>query len=196
MEKITFYDIQSVADEMEDLYNDGVFMVGVVCKYDIARELIADLCMTNLNVGVINLYALEDYDKEYQVSVYDDAIHCTPLYATHDRGYDNEGYLFTSATIMYIHQDCNSKLLQCIEADEIYEIGIEEIDEIDDEEDTLPSGPSYINVKRTGDGTPQGFTKSWATSDDNGTFYSHTYSFYSEDLELLRDMAHECGVKL
>lgn len=58
------------------------------------------------------------------------------------------------------------------------------------------SQTTTVTVSKTKNGNPNGFTKSWYNNDEDGTFSSTTYSFYSDDLGLLEDVAEEFGVRL
>lgn len=60
---------------------------------------------------------------------------------------------------------------------------------------TYESNSTTVTVSKAKNGTPNGFIKSW-DNNDGSTFSSTTYSFYSDDLELLEDVAEEFGVKL
>lgn len=54
---------------------------------------------------------------------------------------------------------------------------------------------SNITVSKAKNGIPNGFTKK-ICSDEDGTLFSTTFSFHSDDLELLENVAEEFGVKL
>lgn len=60
---------------------------------------------------------------------------------------------------------------------------------------TYESKTTSVTVSKAKNGTPNGFIKSW-DNNDGSTFSSTTYSFYSDDLELLGDVAEEFGVML
>lgn len=59
--------------------------------------------------------------------------------------------------------------------------------------DTNTSESTYIS--RSEDGVPEGFCKSWVTSGNGVTCYS-SYSHYSNDVDVLREIAKEFGVEL
>lgn len=60
---------------------------------------------------------------------------------------------------------------------------------------TYESDSTTVTVSKAKNGTPNGFIKSW-DNNDGSTFSSTTYSFYSDDMELLGEVAEEFGVKL
>lgn len=60
---------------------------------------------------------------------------------------------------------------------------------------TYESESTTVTVSKSKNGTLNGFTKSW-DNNDGSMFSSTTYSFYSDDLGLLGEVAKDFGVKL
>ena len=110
----------------DDEYNS----VDVVAKYEDAKEIIRELIGIGYGIAFINELAdpeWDGYDDAFVVSLLDDEIWCEPVKLKDD-------YIFVEADVVYIFDDCNSKIIPKIEADEVYEVEIgNEYDDCDDE---------------------------------------------------------------
>ena len=104
--------------------------------------------------------------------------------------YRNDGYLLHYSDVAYVHEDCNSKLLKHLDAEEMYEFAIEGLDEDDtDEDDDLHTHfTEYTHISKTVAGTPTGFSKSWHSVDENGSTAYTSYSFMTDNRDLLKAM--------
>ena len=139
---------------------------------------------------------LDWYEKEYYVSLNKDMeLWCCKAY-----DYDHECYLFDETDIVLIADDCNSKIIERIDYDKIIEIGYEDDEpECDGDCENCKIGEPdrhevITRVAKDESGKLRGFEKSWETKEDGMTYHS-TYSFYSSNQEMLKDMLENFKIK-
>lgn len=123
-----------MADTINSKYCIGGFKnIGVVCQFEYAASLIEELIRMGHSVFDVELRnpEMDGYTYEYVVSLNGDGIWAEPLYKPDKDG--NMRYLEFEADIAYVHQDCNSKVLDSIFADKIYEYSVAEYDEEEEE---------------------------------------------------------------
>ena len=134
MKNIYFEDYEDFACAVSDTYdrvksNDEYNSVDVVAKYEDAKEIIRELIGIGYGIAFINELAdpeWDGYDDAFVVSLLDDEIWCEPVKLKDD-------YIFVEADVVYIFDDCNSKIIPKIEADDVYEVEIgNEYDNCDD----------------------------------------------------------------
>lgn len=210
MKRIIFEDVHELSAEMlHDALNFSD-CVSAVCHYEIATALLSELIQSEVQIGQIDLTnEWTGYDKEYFVYIVDGCVSCEPAFrSVNDGGHDK--YLEMAADIMYVHQDCNSKVLKCIDCDKIFEFAVEELDGIDEDEmccsgcadcedtdDEITTHHSNsVTVSRDKFGTPTGFTKSWFRDNGDGVSQYSSYSYYCNDEDILRDMARDLDIEL
>lgn len=210
MKRIIFEDVHELSIEMlHDALNFSD-CVSAVCHYELATTLLSELIQSEVQIGQIDLTnEWTGYDKEYFVYIVDGCVSCEPAFrSVHDGGHDK--YLEMGADIMYVHQDCNSKVLKYIDCDKIFEFAVEELDGIDEDEmccsgcadcddtdDEITTHHSNsVTVSRDKFGAPTGFTKSWFRDNGDGVSQYSSYSYYCNDEDILRDLAQDLGVEL
>ena len=134
MERLHFEDYEDFACAVSDVYDrvksdDEYNSVDVVAKYEDAKEIIRELIGIGYGIAFINELAdpeWDGYDDAFVVSLLDDEIWCEPVKLKDD-------YIFVEADVVYIFDDCNSKIIPKIEADDVYEVEIgNEYDNCDD----------------------------------------------------------------
>ena len=134
MERLHFEDYEDFACDVSYVYDrvksyDEYNSVDVVAKYEDAKEIIRELIGIGYGIAFINELAdpeWDGYDDAFVVSLLDDEIWCEPVKL-------KDGYIFVEADVVYIFDDCNSKIIQKIEADDVYEVEIgNEYDNCDD----------------------------------------------------------------
>ena len=110
----------------DDKYNS----VDVIAKYEDTKEIIRELVGMGYGIAFINELAdpeYDGYDDAFIISLLDDEIWCEPVKR-------KNGYIFVEADVVYIFDNCNSKIIPKIEADEVYEVEIgDEYDNCDDD---------------------------------------------------------------
>lgn len=130
-----FDDHEDFACAVSDVYDrvkfdDEYNSVDVVAKYEDAKEIIRELVGIGYDIAFINELAnpeWDGYDDAFVISLLDDEIWREPVKR-------KDGYIFVEADVVYIFDDCNSKIIPKIESDEVYEVEIGDFDdEYDDE---------------------------------------------------------------
>ena len=117
--------------------------------------------------------------------------------------YDNK--YFTDIDVVYISMDSdvNQDIIdKCLDMDkDVALFGLEDEDcECDccgkcDCNGSVTTKSNSSTVSKDDDGTLNGFSVSWADSND-GAFYSSSYSYYSNDENTVRRLAKEFGVNV
>lgn len=210
MKRIVFEDIYDLSAEMLHDISSFSDCVSVVCHYDIATALLSELIQSEVEIGQIDFtHEWTGYDKEYFVYIVNGCVFCEPAFRSiRDGGHDK--YLEMGADIMYVHQDCNSKVLGCIDCDKIYEFAVEEFDDFDgyddgyacceccsaSDDDIVSHHSDSITVSRDKQGNPTGFTKSWSIDNGCGVTQYSSYSYYCSDEDMLRDLANKLDIEL
>ena len=213
MKRHLFDDYSVLADTMIVRADDNIF-VSAFCHYYHACKIIQSLIRNHsLKIDGIELNSPDSngYDKEFQISLYNGSISCYPIYRTINEGYQKDGYLETWSDVVFIHEDCNSKILKYIESydcDDFYEFAI-----YDGEDDRFyakenTSGESKescddseicfsedFSVTKNRDGVPTSFDKSWSIFGDGINRYCN-FSYRSDDVDDLVDMANIMGIKI
>ena len=120
-----FEDYEDFACTVSDVYDrvksdDEYNSVDIVAKYEDAKEIIRELVGIGYGIAFINELAnpeWDGYDDAFVISLLDDEIWCEPVKLKDD-------YIFVEADVVYIFDDCNSKIIPKIESDEVYEVEI------------------------------------------------------------------------
>lgn len=204
MKRLVFEDVHELSIEMlHDALNFSD-CVSAVCHYEIATALLSELIQSEVQIGQIDITnEWTGYDKEYFVYIVDGCVSCEPAFrSVNDGGHDK--YLEMAADIMYVHQDCNSKILKYIDCDKIFEFAVEDFDDIndyeeecsDDSDDIVTQHSDHVTVSRDRFGNPTGFSKSWFKDDGNGITQYSSYSYYCNDEDRLRSLARDLDIEL
>lgn len=120
-----FEDYEDFACAVSDVYDrvksdDEYNSVDVVAKYEDAKEIIRELVGIGYDIAFINELAdpeWDGYDDAFVISLLENEIWCEPVKR-------KDGYIFVEADVVYIFDDCNSKIVPKIESDEVYEVEI------------------------------------------------------------------------
>lgn len=226
MRRLFFEDVHGLSNNMIcDTLIDSK-CVSAVCHYELATALLSELIQSDIPIGQIDIsdYEWSGYDREYMVTIMDGNVYCNQAYGRKVDGYSKDEYIESSSDIVYVHQDCNSKILKHINCDEIYEFSIYDVDgfddfecdcfeckhdeclcngfclDEDDDNDNDDGTISYCSdsstVSKDRYGKPTGFTKSWSITDEDGIYQSTTYSYYCSDEDILRKAAKNFDVEL
>ena len=170
----------AVADTYDRVKSDDKYnSVNVVAKYEDTKEIIRELVRMGYGIAFINELAdpeYDGYDDAFIISLLDDEIRCEPVKR-------KNGYIFVEADVVYIFDDCNSKIVPKIESDEVYEVEIgNEYDDCDGDCENCPAhDETYLHTSEDEDGNAHGFT---ASRSDGDSYIS--YSYYSSD-----ELSHE-----
>lgn len=139
----------------------------------------------------------DNYDKEYYVTLDSNMnVWCEKAY-----DYDNKRYLITETNCLFVADDCNSAILKKIGCDEddMYEVTYDLDDECEcnGKCECCNCNDDHEVITRVAideDGKLRGFEKSWETHED-GLHYKTTYSFYSSNQNMLKDMLDNFDIK-
>ena len=206
MRRLFFEDVHELSDKMIHDVLEGSECISVVCHYELATALLSELIQSDIPIGQIDIsdYEWSGYDREYMVTIMDGNVYCNQAYGRKVDGYSKDEYIESSSDIVYVHQDCNSKILKYIDCDEIYEFAVEEFDESDDceeecldnSDDIVTQHSDHVTVSRDKLGNPTGFSKSWFRDDGNGITQYSSYSYYCNDEDRLRSLARDLDIEL
>lgn len=165
--------------------------VMIVAKYENARNIIAGLVRLGHDIKYIELTdeMWDGYDREFYITLTDEGIFC-------EKGYDedNECYLNDEPKVLYIMDDCNSKILQCISTNCAYSVTLEEEKwfgdfedeyEFDDEEECDGDCGNCKYNKYEDDESEEDDLKGFTISGSD-EHSSWSRSFYSSDKDLVR----------
>lgn len=202
MKKIYMNDIESLANCMSELADVvGITSVGTICKYNTAKILISELISHGYILEFVELSSADwdGYDKEFCVSIFQgEEITCEKIWNS-----NKDDYITCGADIMFVHDKCNSKIINKISSDIVYELELDcdcDCKECEHYEDDFEYDDAELHYELTDepkegvcidddyadeDDELPGFTKSWHTN-DNGVFSSHSYSFYSSDGDMVK----------
>lgn len=188
-----FEDYEDFACAVSDVYDrvksdDEYNSVDVIAKYEDAKEIIRELVGIGYGIAFINELANSEwdgYDDAFVISLLDDEIWCEPVKRKND-------YIFVEADVVYIFDNCNSKIVPKIESDEVYEVEIgNEYDNCDDDcscdececdckncscTDISDDSHTHVTIDKDDDGNIHGFTS--VKSDVNGY---EKHEFYSSE---------------
>lgn len=182
MKTLHFEDYEDFAYAVSDSYDkvkydDEYNLVDVIAKYEDAKEIIKELLCIGYDIKSIELGEcdINNYDDEYIVSICENMIWCEPAKR------DGE-YIWIESDVVYIFDNCNSKIVQKIRSHEVYEVEINDCeDECDNCSYVNDTDDTCVNLSYDKNENTHGFTVS--KSDINSYM---SYSFYSSD-ELSHD---------
>lgn len=220
MRKINFENIKNFCEKVDTDFQsivDDSCSLSIIAKYDEARKIIQELVKLGYELNSIANFTEPDYGgyyNEYIISLscidYEKEIWCEPMLI-------DKGYIDDDGVVAYVFGDCNSKCLPHLYAKLVYEIEIQDNDSDecdwyhcdhdywDDHEceecccsecvskDTNECESTYVSKNENG--VPVGFSKSWSTTENGVNCYS-SYSHYSDDLDMLKEIAEKFGVRL
>ena len=138
MRNLNFYDFEDFAMKVSDTYDrvcatDKFNMVNVLALYDEAKEIVRELLCIGYSIRNINLTEPEfdGYEGEFIISILEGGIGVEPAKS-------NGKYLYAEAEVCYVLDNCSSKVIPNVHADEKYEISIDIMDDCSDEDECDP----------------------------------------------------------
>lgn len=206
MKKFIIDDMADVAVIMIGKVLDGCRDVTFIGKFEDVSELIKELLLHDEPFPFhIELEAIEigGYDKEYLVTLDGDLnVWCEKAYQE-----EREKYLEVDTGCVLIADDCNSALLNKVYSDEIFEVSYYFENELDScgcdgncdccefsKNDDIEQHETVTRVATDENGKLRGFEKSWDTKDGNMNYHT-TYSFFSNNENMLKDMLNNFDIK-
>ena len=196
MKRFKIEDLCEVAGVMySDIIDNGLDEVEFIGYYDDVSIVLKNLLMFDeTSPCFINMVDSEydDYEKEYSIILDSDMnIWC-------EKAYMDDEYLFVVSEKVYVADDCDPELLENIETceDRVYEVTYS----LEPEKETKKACPGngshgvLTRVATDESGKLRGFEKSWETHED-GFNYKSSYSFFSSNEEMLKNMLANFDVK-
>lgn len=132
MNRIEFESVNELANYMKSYIDNNSSeynypIICACCHKDMAQKLSELLILKGCHFGCI--FELEDvdmsyYEKEYLVNLTEDGVSCEKMY--HEDDYYNVG-----GDIVFVHEDCNFKVLDYIDGDLVNEFAIVDKDTCD-----------------------------------------------------------------
>ena len=127
MRNLYFDDFEDLACAVADTYDaldyrDGED-VAIIAKYEEARQIIKELLCIGYDIHSINIIDEEygEYDAEYIISIYDDEIWCEQMLR-------ENGYITDDSPVMYILDNCSSKVIPYCKGKNVFEVTVGEDD--------------------------------------------------------------------
>ena len=114
----------AVADTYDALdYNDEEDVV-IIAKYEEARQIIKELLCLGYDIHSVEIHddLWENYDAEYVVSLYDNSVWCEPMLR-------EKGYIDEDAPVIYVLDNCSSKVIPYCKGKTVYEVTVGDDDE-------------------------------------------------------------------
>lgn len=129
-----FEDIEEFCENIVEVYEDikenstEYEDVSIIALYEEARHIVSELIRCGFEIKDMYIYdsEWEGYDDEYIISIYDDGIWVEPF----KRG---NKYLNDESGCTYVLHNCNSKCLDTITSDELYEVTFLDDEDYEDE---------------------------------------------------------------
>lgn len=192
MEKILIEDMIDICNIMYDKIENGYESVCFVGKFDDAKVLIKELLLAN-DEAFITLANIESncfYSKEYIISLDNEMnIWCEKAYDE-----DDKCYIWIGDNCVLVADDCNSAMLKSIDSKEVYEVGYDLENDCECNCCKAENSEIITRVATDDSGKLRGFEKTWETKDGNMN-YRTTYSFYSNNESMLKDMLDNFDIK-
>ena len=112
-----------IADTYDSLKGEDYEDVAIIAKYEEARQIIKELLCIGYDIHSINIIDEEygEYDAEYIISIYDDEIWCEQMLR-------ENGYITDDSPVMYILDNCSSKVIPYCKGKNVFEVTVGEDD--------------------------------------------------------------------
>ena len=188
MEKKQYENIMEFCEDLVDTYeclDEDNMGVSVLAKYEEAKEIISYLCTCiEYDINFIEIEPIEwnGYSDEYIISLVNDEIFCA-------KNKRDGKYLYSESDYAFVFDDCNSKCLEKISANKMYEVSIfdedEEFLEFEFEDEDEDDDDCDYNVSIDDNDDMHGFTM---TRNTDGSYSS--VSFYSTEKLCACELQH------
>ena len=118
-----FEDFSCVIADTYDALDYDEEDVAIIAKYEEARQIIKELLCIGYDIHSINIIDEEygEYDAEYIISIYDDEIWCEQMLR-------ENGYITDDSPVMYILDNCSSKVIPYCKGKNVFEVTVGEDD--------------------------------------------------------------------
>ena len=205
MENLYFDDFEEFACDVSDKYdlvkNSEYDDVAVVSKYEEARQIIKELICLGYDLHSIDIDdEVDGYNAEYIITLYDNEIWCDKMLMEH-------GYISDDSPIMYILDNCSSKVIPYCKGAIIFEVSVGD-DECEDTEEsysingipaTKEEFDAYVEKIKKNDSKSKCDKCVEYSKDDDGDIHGFTasksdgdgyvcYSFYTSENLMKNDI--------
>ena len=140
MKNLYFDDFEDFSCAVADTYDALDYDeedVAIIAKYEEARQIIKELLCIGYDIHSLEIHdeLWESYDAEYVISLYDNSIWCEPMLR-------ENGYIDEDAPVIYVLDNCSSKVIPYCKGKIVYEVTVGDDDECscDDCEDSEDDG--------------------------------------------------------
>lgn len=126
MQNVYFEDYEDLACDIADKYDsinklEEYKDVAIIAKYEEARQIIKELMCLGYDLHSIVIHDVEydGYDAEYVISLYEDKVWVEPMLR-------DSGYITDDSTIMYVLDNCSSKVIPYCKGKVMFEVAVGE----------------------------------------------------------------------
>lgn len=122
----------AISDKYDEINEEDYSSVDVIAKYDEMKEILTNLiCIGHPIVFITGLESPNDdgYDKEFVLSINNKGLWVEPMYREQSQ-YNEAGYITLKSTVVYVLDNCNSKVIPRIKSRIAYEVEV--ADDIED----------------------------------------------------------------
>ena len=122
MKQLQFNDYEEFVCDISDTFNnidDEYGEVSIIAKYNEAKEIIKELLCIGYDIASVELdkEEFENYYDEYIIGLNSDGVWCEKF--KRDTGYSTD-----ESTVIYIMDNCSSKVIPHCKANTVYEVKI------------------------------------------------------------------------
>ena len=123
MRNLYFDDFEDLACDIADTYDalnyDEEEDIVIIAKYEEARQIIKELLYLGYDIHSVEIHddLWENYDAEYIISLYENEVWCEPMRR-------ENGYLDEDAPVIYVLDNCSSKVIPHCKGKNVFEVGI------------------------------------------------------------------------
>ena len=113
-----FEDFSCVIADTYDALDYDEEDVAVVAKYEEARQIVKELACIGYDLHSIDIDdEFDGYNAEYIITLYDNEIFCEPMLR-------EKGYITDDSPVMYILDNCSSKVIPYCKGKTVYEVSV------------------------------------------------------------------------
>ena len=127
MKNLYFDDFEDLACDIADTYDslDGEDFedVAIIAKYEEARQVIKELLCIGYDIHSVEIHdeLCKNYNAEFIISLYDNELCCEPMIG-------ENGYIKEEAPVIYVLDNCSSKVIPYCKGKIVYEVTVGEYD--------------------------------------------------------------------
>ena len=121
MKNLYFDDFEDFSCAVADTYDALDYDeedVAIIAKYEEARQIIKELACIGYDLHSIDIDdEVDGYNAEYIITLYDNEIFCEPMLR-------EKGYITDDSPVMYILDNCSSKVIPYCKGKTVYEVSV------------------------------------------------------------------------